>query len=134
VTVALHVYVDVEDLDAGVRFYTEGVGLALRRRLAPNWVELEGAAVPVFLLQRKLDHRDTGARVERSYERHWTPLHLDFLTDDLDAALARAEAAGARRDRDVVTASWGRMACMSDPFGNGFDLIELGPEGYDMLT
>jgi hypothetical protein len=28
----------------------------------------------------------------------------------------------------------GRMACMSDPFGNGFDLIELGPEGYEMLT
>jgi predicted enzyme related to lactoylglutathione lyase len=134
VVVTLHAYVDVEDLAAGIRFYTEGLGLALRRRLAPNWVELEGAAIPVFLLQRKLDHEDTGAPVTRTYERHWTPVHLDFLTDDLDAALARAEAAGARRDREPVSAPWGRMASMSDPFGNGFDLIELGPQGYDMLT
>ena len=74
-TVALHVYVDVEDLDAGIRFYGEGLGLTLRRRLAPNWVELEGAAVPVFLLERKLAHRDTGARVQRTYDRHWTPVH-----------------------------------------------------------
>jgi predicted enzyme related to lactoylglutathione lyase len=134
VTVALHVYVDVEDLDAGIRFYRDGLGLTLRRRLAPNWVELEGAAVPVFLLRRKLDHRDTGAQMERTYERHWTPVHLDFLTDDLEAALARAEAAGARRDRDVVSAPWGRMASLSDPFGNGFDLIELGRGGYEMLS
>jgi predicted enzyme related to lactoylglutathione lyase len=134
VTVRLHVYVDVEDLEAAIRFYADGVGLTLRRRLAPNWVELEGADVPVFLRQRKVGHRDIGAQVQRSYDRHWTPVHLDFLTADLDAALARAEAAGARRDRDVVSAPWGRMACMSDPFGNGFDLIELAGGGYEMLT
>jgi predicted enzyme related to lactoylglutathione lyase len=134
VSVPLHVYVDVEDLEAGIRFYADGLGLTLRRRLAPNWVELEGAQVAVFLLQRKLDHRDTGVQMTRDYERHWTPVHLDFLTDDLDSALARAEAAGARRDRDVVTAPWGRMACMSDTFGNGFYLIELAGGGYDMLT
>jgi predicted enzyme related to lactoylglutathione lyase len=134
VAVSLHVYVDVEDLEAGIRFYADAVGLTLRRRLAPNWVELEGAAVPVFLLQRKLDHEDTGAQMNRTYERHWTPVHLDFLTADLDAALARAEAAGARRDREPITAPWGRMASMSDPFGNGFDLIELAGGGYEMLT
>jgi predicted enzyme related to lactoylglutathione lyase len=133
VSVSLHAYVDVEDLDAGIRFYTQGLGLAVRRTLAPGWVELAGAEIPVFLLERKLDHRDTGAQVTRTYDRHWTPVHLDFLTDDLEAAAARAEAAGARRDRDLVDAPWGRMACMSDPFGHGFDLIELGPEGYDML-
>ena len=30
-------------------FYTEGIELRLRRRLRPNWVELEGASVPIFL-------------------------------------------------------------------------------------
>ena len=46
----VHVYIGVTDLEHGIAFYTQGIGLRLRRRLRPNWVELEGASVPIFLI------------------------------------------------------------------------------------
>jgi hypothetical protein len=46
----VHVYIGVTNLGHGIAFYTRGLGLHLRRLLRPNWVELEGASVPIFLL------------------------------------------------------------------------------------
>jgi predicted enzyme related to lactoylglutathione lyase len=36
-----------------------------------------------------------GADDVRRYERHWTPVHVDFHVDDFDGVLARAVNAGA---------------------------------------
>jgi predicted enzyme related to lactoylglutathione lyase len=85
----VHVYIGVTDLEHGITFYTQGLGLRLRRRLRPNWVELEGASVPVFLLVSNRPQDFTGP---------WT-VHLDFVTDDLDAAVQQAQDAGAVLDR-----------------------------------
>ena len=48
-----------------------------------------------------------------------------------DAAVA---ALGARLDRPIQDADYGRMANMADPFGNGFDLIEFSGSGYDAVS
>jgi predicted enzyme related to lactoylglutathione lyase len=119
----VHVYIGVTDLEHGITFYTQGLGLRLRRRLRPNWVELEGASVPVFLLVSNRPQDFTGP---------WT-VHLDFITDDLDAAVRQAQDAGAVLDRALQEREWGRMANMTDPFGNSFDLIEFAPGGYDNI-
>jgi hypothetical protein len=37
-------------------------------------------------------------------------------------------------DRALQEREWGRMANMTDPFGNSFDLIEFAPGGYDNIT
>jgi predicted enzyme related to lactoylglutathione lyase len=120
----VHVYIGVTELEHGIAFYTHGLGLRLRRRLRPNWVELEGASVPVFLL---VSNRP------RDFAGPWT-VHLDFVTDDLDAAVRQAQDAGAVLDRALQEREWGRMANMTDPFGNSFDLIEFAPGGYDNIT
>lgn len=70
----------------------------------------------------------------RSYERHWTPVHLDFIVDDLDDAVRRLTALGGSLDRPVKLREYGRIANMADPFGNGFDLIELSGVGYDAVA
>ena len=44
--------------------------------------------------------RDTD--ISRSYRRHWTPIHLDVLVDDLSEALDRAVTAGAIQEGDIV--------------------------------
>ena len=119
----VHVYIGVTDLEHGTAFYTQGLGLRFRRRLRPNWVELEGASVPVFLLVSNRPQGSAGP---------WT-VHLDFVTDDLDAAVRQAQDAGAVLDRALQEREWGRMANMTDPFGNSFDLIEFAPGGYDNI-
>jgi predicted enzyme related to lactoylglutathione lyase len=130
-----HAYIEVTELDRGIEFYCNGLGLTLKRRLSPRWVELEGANLPIFLLGNRPPIADLGwTKVPRSYERHWTPVHLDFIVPDLDLAVARLSALGGSLDRGIKDQEYGRIANMADPFGNGFDLIEfLGP-GYDAVS
>lgn len=131
----VHAYIEVADLHRGISFYCDGLGLTLKRRLSPSWVELSGANLPVFLLGNRPAVAELGAtRVPRSFERHWTPVHLDFIVPDLDAAVARLVGLGATLDRPIQTAEYGRMANMADPFGNGFDLIEFSGSGYDAVS
>ena len=131
----VHAYVEVVDLEDGIAFYRDALGLTLKRRLKLNWVELEGANVPMFLLGNRPPVAHLGARkVPRSYERHWTPVHLDFIVPDLDQAVNRALKAGASLDREVQSREYGRIANMADPFGNGFDLIEFSTDGYAVLN
>jgi lactoylglutathione lyase len=75
-----------------------------------------------------------GAPMGRNYGRHWTPVHLDFTVDDLEAAALRAESAGGRREGEISEHVWGRMALFSDPFGHGFCLIEFKGRGYDEIV
>jgi catechol 2,3-dioxygenase-like lactoylglutathione lyase family enzyme len=130
--------IDVDDLEKAVAFYTAAFGLQVGRRLGSGAVELLGAEAPLYLL---LKTEDTPAFASgdangsrRSYARHWTPVHLDFLVDDLEAAIARAEAAGATTEGPVQAHAWGRIAFLADPFGHGFCLIELSERGYDAIA
>ncbi len=130
----VHAYIEVADLERGITLYCDALGLTLKRRLSPNWVELEGANVPIFLLGNRPSLADLGGKkVPRSYERHWTPVHLDFIVSDLGQAIGRVREFGASLDREIQVREWGRMANMADPFGNGFDLIEFAPGGYAVL-
>lgn len=130
----LLVNLDVGDLEAAADFYVRAFGLRVRRRYAAGMVELEGAGAPIFLL-----HKSAGtlpfadAPAGRDYARHWTPVHLDFVVDDLDAAVDRAVEAGARLEGAVVTRKWGRMANLADPFGHGLCLLQFAGRGYDEL-
>ncbi len=128
-------YIEVSDLDSGLAFYTSGLGLRELRRFTPRWVELAGARVPIHLLARPDPSFKAGQRLlARSYERHWTPVHLDLIVDDLKVALQRALAAGATLDRDIVDHHYWRMANLADPFGNGIDLIQFAQGGYEAFV
>ena len=131
----VHAYIEVAELERGIAFYCGGLGLSLKRRLGPNWVELDGANLPIFLLVDRPATADLGGkRVRRSFARHWTPVHLDFVVPDLDATVARLTGLGASLDRPVQSREYGRIANMADPFGNGFDLIEFSGAGYDRIS
>ena len=118
------------DLDAGIRFYQQ-IGLRLERRLFGGTVaEMQGAGSPVYLLVKAAGTAPSAFTAQsRSYTRHWTPVHLDFVVPDLDAALPQALAAGAQLEsRDAF--GWGDLATLSDPFGNGFCLVQWKNGGY----
>jgi lactoylglutathione lyase len=133
-TIELLVNIDVDDLARAERFYTEALGLTVGRRLGEGFVELMGASSRLYLLGNPAGSRAVpGLSVTRDYGRHWTPVHLDLVVDDLDAACRRAVAAGARPEGDIREAAYGRIAQFADPFGHGFCLIEFNARGYDAL-
>ena len=130
----LLVNIDVDDLEKATRFYCEGLGLRVGRRFE-GWLELVGAAAPIYLLPK-----DAGTPVspktdeKRAYGRHWTPVHLDFVVSDIGKAIERAVAAGATRESDVSDHAYGKLALMADPFGNGFCLLQFTGRGYDEIV
>lgn len=128
------VNLDVDDIERAVVFYTQALGLSVGRRFGGEFVELVGAEVPIYLLLKAANTEPfEGAEHVRSYARHWTPLHLDFVVADLDAAISRALASGAVLEAPPSQHAYGRLALLHDPFGHGFCLLQFEGKGYDEL-
>lgn len=125
--------VDVGDLERATAFYTAAFGLVPSRRFGDAIVELTGAGSKLYLLA-KAEGTPGAGNAARSYARHWTPVHLDFVVDDLDAAIARAMAAGAVQEAPARSDVWGRIAPFADPFGHGFCLVQFLNRGYDEIS
>jgi catechol 2,3-dioxygenase-like lactoylglutathione lyase family enzyme len=107
----LLVNIDVDDLEAAGRFYCAAFGLRAGRRFGPHGLELLGAEAPLYLLVKPAGTAPApGVQAPRSYRPHWTPVHLDFAVDDLEAACARAQAAGATLEAGIEAQAWGRIA------------------------
>ena len=131
---SLLVNIDVDDLEKGTRFYCDGLGLKVGRRF-DGWIELVGSSSPLYLLPKPAGSAISPANDQkRDYARHWTPVHLDFVVPDIGEALRRALIAGATLERDVTNHAYGRLALLSDPFGNGFCLMEFRGRGYDEIA
>lgn len=127
--------IDVEDLAKGIDFYCQALGLKLGRRFGRSAAELLGGSSAIYLLEKPAGSAATAASAQtRHYSRHWTPVHLDFIVPQLDAAVTRATAAGGRLEGEVRIHSWGRIAAFADPFGHGFCLIEFLNRGYEEIA
>jgi catechol 2,3-dioxygenase-like lactoylglutathione lyase family enzyme len=131
----IRICIDVPDIERAIAFYTQGLGLRAGRRLKSDWVELLGGPCPIDLLCESPGSAPLGEQspARRDFGRHWTPVHLDFVVDDADAAAARLVALGAKLERPVQQRRWGRMANLADPFGHGIDLLQFQGRGYDEM-
>jgi uncharacterized glyoxalase superfamily protein PhnB len=130
----LRICMDVDDMPRAIAFYTDALGLQVGRRLDGDWVEIIGAACPIdLLLNAAGTHPVKGQPAVRNYERHWTPVHLDFVVEDIHAAVARLVAHGATLEAPVAERPYGRIAGLADPFGHGLDLLEFKGRGYDEM-
>ncbi len=127
--VRLIVNVDVDDLEKAVGFYRRAIGLTLTRRLfEDSTAEMQGASSTIYLAVKPAGSSPApGSISARDYRRHWTPVHMDFVVDDIEVAVAQAEEAGARLERGINTYGSFKEATLSDPFGNGFCLLEGWP-------
>ncbi len=124
--------IDVPDLPRAIAFYQNALGLTLSRTLDDDVAELSGAGTSIFLLQKQ-EHSSANKShpALRQYIRHWTPVHLDFVVDDLTAAAQKAEAAGAVRESECIEWRCSKCITFSDPFGHGFCLIEFTHGTYE---
>jgi predicted enzyme related to lactoylglutathione lyase len=131
----LLINIDVDRLDVAVQFYTNAFALRVGRRFGADGVELLGASTPIYLLVKAEGTAACSTSAQRrDYRRHWTPVHIDVVVEDIEAAVARALAAGATREQPIQASSWGKLALMADPFGHGFCLVEFTGRGYDEIA
>lgn len=132
---SLLVNIDVPDVATAEAFYSAAFGLTVGRRFGLDGVEMLGLEVPIYLLKKAEDTSPfRAATTGRDYARHWTPVHLDIVVDDVDAAVTRAVAAGATLEQPAKTANWGRIALLADPFGHGFCILKFIGRGYDEIS
>lgn len=129
------VNIDVDDLEEAIRFYSAAFGLRVGRRFGAFGVEMLGGPAPIYLLVKEAGtHAAETTSQVRSYDRHWTPIHLDFVVEDIEDAVQKAVKAGARLEKPIATQKWGKLALMADPFGHGFCLVQFLGRGYDEIA
>ncbi len=129
----LLVNLDVPDLARAEAFYVGAFGLTVTRRFGQGGAELCGWPVRLYLLQQPAGTLGAGGDLRR-YDRHWCPIHLDVVVEDLEPAVARAVAAGAVAETPVREEVWGRIVTLADPFGHGLCLIQFLNRGYDEIA
>ena len=94
-----------------------------------------GSSASIYLLVKSpgTSASDTTSQ-RRSYQRHWTPVHLDFVVENIESAVRKAIAFGAHLEKPIATHKWGKLALMADPFGNGFCFVQFLGRGYDEIA
>ena len=123
--ISVSVSVDVPSLEQGIRFYGAAFGFEKISEPYPGVAVLRTEGAQLLLLAKGAGSCPCPAPgVARHYERHWTPVHIDFHVDDFKSALARAKAAGAAQEQLFDSPGRPSVAFCSDPFGHGFCLIE----------
>ncbi|HLE01712.1 MAG TPA: VOC family protein [Bdellovibrionota bacterium] len=129
------VNIDVPDLVQAQHFYTAAFDLKPGRRF-DGWVELIAADFRVYLLPNAEGSSavESQPAVRRTFARHWTPVHLDFVVEALEPSIQRVLEAGAIQEGKIDVFPYGRLAYFSDPFGNGFCLLEFNQQGYDAIA
>jgi predicted enzyme related to lactoylglutathione lyase len=127
--------IDVPELGPAIAFYQAALGLHVARVLDDDVAELTGASSVLYLLQKPaaLSPAKNLAQT-RQYARHWTPVHIDFVVNDLEKAARRAVSAGARQESDCIEWRGSKCITFADPFGHGFCLIQLNGETYSGST
>ncbi len=94
-----------------------------------------GSSSPIYLFVKSTATQVSPTTTQqRNYQRHWTPIHLDFVVDEMEPAVERAVIAGARLEQPIVTNNWGKLALMADPFGHGFCFVQFLGRGYDEVA
>lgn len=125
------VNIDVPELAPAIEFYSTALGLNLSRIIDTDVAELTGASSVIYLLANVSGSVPARSVAEaRRYSRHWTPVHIDFVVDDVVKAADRAIKAGATQESECIEWRGSKCITFSDPFGHGFCLIEFDKDTY----
>ncbi|MFK7855552.1 MAG: VOC family protein [Granulosicoccus sp.] len=121
--IKLSVSIDVPDLKKGEAFYVEALGCKKLRDQGDKMVVLSTENAELYLQEREEGSVAVkGSKATRNYERHWTPIHLDFLQENVSDVVAKVLEFGGQHEGGEQ-GDWGSIAYCADPFGNGFCVI-----------
>jgi len=103
-----------DDLEAAADFWSQALGLGLRRSADPaeaNYIGLATSPGDPYIEVQRVDHTSR--------------VHLDIETDNIEAEVARLEALGAKRVAAVR--SW---VVMEAPTGQRFCVVNAGAANF----
>ena len=116
--------IDVSDMDKAILFYTKALG-CVELRAGEDTTKLNTDNVNIFLLKKEANSNPLVVGIStRNYERHWTPVHLDFNVSEIDKVVSLVQEFGGVHEGSE-SGDWGAVAYCSDPFGNGFCLCQI---------
>lgn len=106
-----HLMLMVKDVPSTVKFYSEGLGLAVTKA-SPTWAELDASGTTIAL-----------HRVEETPQTGSSPI-LSFVVEDVYGAIAALESLGATLEGRVREPSFGRVAAVRTPDGHLLSLLQ----------
>ena len=125
-TIALkYVNVTVNDVDAALAFYTDGLGMSIQMDVSNGgfrWVTVGSADQPGLGVVLSEPHagrsQADGDALQALLTKGQLP-SIVFFTDDVDAAFERLRAHGAEVLQEPIEQPWGPKDCaFRDPSGN----------------
>ncbi len=108
----------VDDVQAGIDFYTGHLGFTLRSSAAPAFADVVRGPLRLLIS----GPASSGARATPEDASTAGRNRIFLVVDDLDAEVARLRGAGLPFRSEVVSGPGGRQVLVADPAGN---LVEL---------
>ncbi|RUM93547.1 MAG: lactoylglutathione lyase [Thiothrix sp.] len=119
----ISVSIDVSNVKKAEVFYVEALGCKKVRDQGPDMVVLSVGNSDIYLQEKEPGTKPlVSSSVVRDYERHWTPVHLDFICDNVNELVSKILNLGGLHEGGE-SGDWGSIAYCADPFGNGFCVI-----------
>ena len=121
--IKVSISIDVADLKQAKTFYIEALGCVKLRDQGADMIVLSTENCELYLQEKPAGTKPFKvSEAPRDYSRHWTPVHLDFLTENVDETVKKIIALGGTHEGGE-SGDWGSIAYCADPFGNGFCVI-----------
>jgi predicted enzyme related to lactoylglutathione lyase len=116
--------IDVSDMKKASSFYSDALGCK-KDRDGDEVTVLSADNTTIYLLKKDPGSNPLLAgNAARDFDRHWTPVHLDFVVSNIDETLALVLKYGGSHEGGE-SGDWGSIAYCADPFGNGFCLVVM---------
>jgi catechol 2,3-dioxygenase-like lactoylglutathione lyase family enzyme len=112
----------VDDVDAGVAWYTKHLGVTLLSNAAPAFADVTRGSLRLLLSGPTSSAGRPMPDGDRPRPGGWNRIHL--IVDDLPAEVARLRAAGVQFRNDIVTGPGGSQILLIDPSGNFVELFQ----------
>ena len=114
----------VEDIDEAIEFYTGTLGFEVQMRPGPGFAALVLGDLRLLLNTPTGPGGASQPMPDGSHPEPGGWARFQLEVDDLDAAVERLRAAGARLRSGVLEGRGGRQVIVDDPSGNAVELFE----------
>lgn len=113
----------VNDVDAAIPFYRDHLGFNVDMHPAPGFASLSRGDLRVLLNRPGAGGAGQSMPDGQAPEPGgWNRIQLEF--EDLEAAVERLKASGARFRNEIVTGNGGKQCLVEDPSGNPIELFQ----------